>query len=86
MLAALAGVTAWMGVRLMEWSMWKRLTKMGRVDAAAFLSTSLAALFLNAVFAVALGCSCYVAQYLYRTHFSTRRLLVTENTPGTPLA
>jgi SulP family sulfate permease len=85
-LAALAGVTAWMGVRLMEWSMWKRLTKMGRVDAAAFLSTSLAALFLNAVLAVGLGCSFYVVQYLYRTYFSTRRLLVTENTPGTPLA
>ncbi len=85
-LAALAGVTAWMGVRLMEWSMWKRLAKMRRVDAAAFLSTSIAALFLNAVFAVALGCSFYLALYLYKTYFSTRRLLVTENAPGTPLA
>jgi sulfate permease, SulP family len=85
-LAALAGVTAWMGVRLMEWSMWKRLARMRRVDAAAFLSTSIAALFLNAVFAVALGCSFYVVNYLYQTYFTTRRLLVTENTPGTPLA
>ncbi len=85
-LAALAGVTAWMGVRLMEWSMWKRLLIMRRTDAAAFLTTSVAALFLNAVFAVALGVSFYLAEYLYRTYFSTRRLLVTENTPGTPLA
>ncbi len=84
--AALAGVTAWMGVRLMEWSTWKRLAKMGRVDAAAFLSTSIAALFSNAVFAVALGVSIYGAAYLYRNYFSTRRLFVTENTPDTPLA
>ncbi len=85
-LAALAGVTAWMGIRLMEWSMWKRLLIMRRTDAAAFLSTSVAALFLNAVFAVALGCSFYLISYAYHTYFSTRRLLVTENTPGTPLA
>jgi SulP family sulfate permease len=35
-LAALAGVTAWMGVCLMEWSTWSRLHKMRRLDAAAF--------------------------------------------------
>jgi SulP family sulfate permease len=79
-LAALAGVTAWMGIRLMEWSMWKRLTKMRRVDALAFLSTSIAALFLNAVFAVALGCSFYVAQYLYRIYTVPREVLVTADT------
>ena len=84
--AALAGVTAWMGIRLMEWSMWKRLAKMRRVDASAFLATSIAALFLNAIFAVALGVSFYGAQYLYRHYFSTRKLFVTENTPETPLA
>ena len=82
--AALAGVTAWMGIRLMEWSMWKRLAKMRRVDAAAFLSTSIAALFLNAVFAVALGVSFYAVAYLYRnrTYFSNRKLFVAENTVG----
>ena len=85
-LAALAGVTAWMGIRLMEWSMWKRLMKMRRVDAAAFLATSLAALFQNAVFAVALGVSFYAVAYVRRNYFSTRRLFVTENTPETPLA
>ena len=86
-LAALAGVTAWMGVRLMEWSTWSRLHKMRRVDAAAFLATSMAALVSNAVLAVALGCSFYVAHHFYRKcYFSTTRLLVTENTPPTPLA
>ena len=87
-MAALAGVTAWMGVRLMEWSTWFRLHRMRRVDAAAFLSTAVAALVSNAVLAVALGCSFYVALFLYRRHGyrSTTRLLVTENTPGTPLA
>jgi len=85
-LAALAGVTAWMGVRLMEWSMWKRLAKMRRIDAAAFLTTSVGALFLNAVFAVGLGVSFYALSYLYRTYFLNRKLFVTENTPDTPLA
>ncbi|MDQ6699905.1 MAG: SulP family inorganic anion transporter [Acidobacteriota bacterium] len=63
-LAALAAVTAWMGVRLMEWSTWRRLPKMRRVDAAAFLATALSALFLNAVFAVALGCFIYALNSL----------------------
>jgi SulP family sulfate permease len=80
-LAALAGVTAWMGVRLMEWSMWKRLTKMGRIDALAFLSTSIAALCLNAVFAVALGCSFYIAQYLYHTYLKTHSPSLGDSVP-----
>ena len=70
--AALAGVTAWMGVRLMEWSMWKRLPMMRRSDAAAFLSTSVAALFLNAVFAVALGVSFLRRAIPVRNHTSRR--------------
>ena len=35
-LAALAGVTAWMGVRLMEWSTWGRLLTMRRLTQALF--------------------------------------------------
>lgn len=38
-MAALAGVTAYSGVCLVEWSTWRRLPKMRRVDAAAFLVT-----------------------------------------------
>ncbi len=57
---ALAGVTAWMGLCLLDWSAWRRLPKMSRVDAAAFLVTAVAVLAVNAVLAVAIGCSLYV--------------------------
>jgi SulP family sulfate permease len=63
---ALAGVTAYIGICLLEWGTWRRLTRMRRVDALAFLSTAIAVLIVNAVLAVALGCLCYVVRYLYR--------------------
>jgi SulP family sulfate permease len=56
---AIAGVTAWMGLCLLDWSAWRRLPKMSRVDAAAFLATALAVLAVNAVLAVAIGCALY---------------------------
>lgn len=65
-IAALAGVTAWMGFCLLEWSTWRRLHRMRKTDAAAFLSTALAVLVVNAVAAVAIGCSFYAVRYLYR--------------------
>jgi SulP family sulfate permease len=64
-LPALAGVTAWMGLCLLDWSAWRRLPKMHRVDAAAFLATALGVLTVNAVLAVAIGCAVYV---LRRAH------------------
>jgi len=64
-LAALAGVTASVGLGLLEWSTWRRLPRMRRVDAAAFLTTTVATLATNAIAAVALGCSFYVARHLY---------------------
>ncbi len=63
-LAALAGVTIWMGARLLDWSTWKRLHKMRRVDAAAFLVTAVAVLLVNAVEAVAIGSALYIIPYL----------------------
>jgi SulP family sulfate permease len=60
-LAALAGVTAYVGLSLLEWSTWRRLHRMRRIEAAAFLATALAVLTTNAVAAVAIGCSLYVA-------------------------
>ena len=63
---ALAGVTAYIGVCLLEWSTWRRLHRMGRTDAAAFLSTAVAVLMVNAILAVAIGCSFYVARFVYR--------------------
>jgi SulP family sulfate permease len=62
---ALAGVTAYVGICLLEWGTWHRLPKMRRVDAAAFLSTAIAVLVVNAVAAVALGCSMYGLHWLY---------------------
>ena len=41
-LAALAGVTAYVGFSLLEWSTWRRLHRMTRLDATAFLTTALA--------------------------------------------
>jgi SulP family sulfate permease len=54
-LAALAGVTAYVGFSLLEWSTWRRLPRMRRVDAAAFLITAVAVVGTNAVAAVAIG-------------------------------
>ena len=56
-LAALAGVTAYVGICLLEWSTWHRLPKMRTSEAAAFLVTLLAVLITNAVIAVAAGCA-----------------------------
>ena len=58
-LPALAGVTAWMGLCLLDWSAWRRLPRMSKVDAAAFLVTAGGVLATNAVLAVALGCTLY---------------------------
>jgi SulP family sulfate permease len=68
---ALAGVTAWMGICLLDWSTWRRLPKMRRIDAGAFLVTAFAVLMTNAVAAVAIGCSFYALRYLY-TRYTTQ--------------
>ncbi|HEX3744896.1 MAG TPA: SulP family inorganic anion transporter [Bryobacteraceae bacterium] len=62
---ALAGVTAWMGLCLLDWSAWRRLPKMARLDALAFLVTAFAVMSVNAVLAVAIGCSLYAFRWLY---------------------
>jgi SulP family sulfate permease len=62
-LAALAGVTAYVGIGLLEWSTWRRLHRMRRLDASAFLLTALAVLTSDPVVAVALGCSLYIARH-----------------------
>ena len=55
-LPALAGVTAYVGICLLEWGVWRRLPKMRKSDAAAFLVTAIAIITWNAVAAVLLGC------------------------------
>jgi len=58
-------VTAYVGLSLLEWSTWWRLPRMRRVDALAFLVTTVATLGTNAVVAVAAGGSLYVVRHLY---------------------
>jgi sulfate permease, SulP family len=72
-LAALAGVTAWMGLCLLDVSTWRRLHKMRYVDAAAFLVTAVGVLVVNAVAAVLAGCSLYLLEYLYRRYIAEER-------------
>jgi len=67
-LAALAGVTAWMGVCLLDTSAWRRLPKMRLVDATAFLLTAIGVMMVNAVAAVLAGCAAYGAQWAYRRY------------------
>jgi SulP family sulfate permease len=64
-MAALAGVTAWMGFCLLDVSTWRRLPKMRLTDASAFLITSVGVLLANAVAAVLAGCAVYIAHHLY---------------------
>lgn len=55
-----------MGLCLLDWSTWRRLPKMNPWDAAAFLATALSVLLVNAVLAVAIGCSFYVVRAMFR--------------------
>jgi MFS superfamily sulfate permease-like transporter len=73
-LAALAGVTAWMGFCLLDWSTWRRLPRMRWVDGTAFLVTALGVLMVNAVAAVAAGCAIYLGEYLVKRWAVTNSL------------
>jgi SulP family sulfate permease len=73
-LAALAGVTAYVGLGLLEWSTWRRLHRMRRLDAAAFLATAAAVIATNAVAAVAIGCSFYIFHHLFGKVTTTVRV------------
>jgi SulP family sulfate permease len=66
---ALAGVTAWMGISLLNWSAWRRIPKMSRTDAAAFLATAAAVLTVNAAIAVAAGCAIYAMRAVHKRAF-----------------
>jgi SulP family sulfate permease len=79
---ALAGVTAWMGICLLEWSTWRRLPKMRKLDAAAFLATAFAVLVTNAVAAVAIGCSLYVLHHIYYRFTASEPIPNLHTSPG----
>jgi SulP family sulfate permease len=73
-IAALAGVTVWIGICLLDWSTWRRLSRMHGADAAAFLSTAIAVLLVNAVAAVAIGCVLHAFRSGLRLPFLSGRL------------
>ncbi|MBC7925927.1 MAG: SulP family inorganic anion transporter [Bryobacteraceae bacterium] len=66
-MAALAGVTAYIGICLLDWSAWRRLTKMRKEDALAFVVTAVSVLTLNSVAAVAMGCAVYAIRHFNQT-------------------
>jgi len=70
-IAALAAVTAWVGGALLEWGAWKRLPRMRRIDALAFLATAVAVLVVNAVAAVGIGCLPYAIDWIWSKLRST---------------
>jgi SulP family sulfate permease len=70
-MAALAGVTAWMGLCLLDVSAWHRLPKMRLVDGSAFLVTAVSVLIVNAVAAVLAGCSLYLIHYLHNRYLKS---------------
>ncbi len=77
-ISALAGVTAWMGFCLLEWSTWSRLNKMRRTDAVAFLLTASSVLVVNAAMAVAIGWSAYAVHWAFERMRHARLPLNTE--------
>jgi MFS superfamily sulfate permease-like transporter len=62
----------------LEWSTWRRLHRMRRLDATAFLMTALAVVTSNAVAAVAIGCSLYVFLHFARKLAPLHRLSTIE--------
>jgi MFS superfamily sulfate permease-like transporter len=72
-MAALAGVTIFMGLSLLDVSTWRRLGRMHRLDASAFLVTVLGVLAINAVAAVLAGCSLYMVHYAYKKYAGSQR-------------
>lgn len=83
-LAALAGVTAWMGFRLLDWGTWKRLPNMRLVDAAAFLATAAGVLVADAVRAILIGCSFYVIRHIYLRLTGTPPVAETDRMEAAP--
>jgi len=67
-IAALAGVTTYMGISLLDIGTWRRLRKMHALDAAGFLVTVIGVLVSNAVTAVLAGTLLYAMRYAYRKY------------------
>ncbi len=67
-IAALAGVTAYMGISLLDIGTWRRLRKMHLLDAMGFLITVTGVLVSNVVIAVIAGAGIYAAHFAYKKY------------------
>jgi MFS superfamily sulfate permease-like transporter len=67
-IAALAGVTTYMGISLLDIGTWRRLRKMHLLDAAGFLVTVIGVLVSNAVTAVLAGTCLYGLHFAYKKY------------------
>jgi MFS superfamily sulfate permease-like transporter len=67
-MAALGGVTAYMGISLLDIGTWRRLGKMHLLDAAGFPITVIGVLVSNAVTAVLAGGGIYLLHYAYKRY------------------
>ncbi len=76
--AALAGVTAWIGAYLLDWSTWRRLPLMRRSEAAAFVATAVGVQFWNPVIAIGIG----TAAHIFPRAFAWLRLYSRPLIPG----
>lgn len=70
-MAALAGVTIFMGLSLLDVSTWRRLGRMHPLDASAFLVTVFGVLAVNAVAAVLAGSSLYMLHAAYKRYLGS---------------
>lgn len=66
-MAALAGVTIYIGICLLDWSAWHRFSRMRKSDTTAFVVTACSVLLVNSMAAVALGCAVYALRRFYQT-------------------
>lgn len=73
-MAALAGVTTYMGISLLDVGTWRRLGKMHSLDVAGFLITVIGVLVSNAVTAVLAGAGIYVVHFAYKQYLRPLRL------------
>ena len=78
-MAALAGVTAWIGAYLLDWSTWRRLPLMRRPEAGAFLVTALGVQLWNPVVAVGLGTAIHFAPHALAWLRTPARPMVPES-------
>jgi SulP family sulfate permease len=55
-----------MGFCLLDWSAWRRIPRMRWAETGSFLATAVLVLFVNAVAAIAIGCTIHFADVAWQ--------------------